>query len=68
NARQDRRLQEEFLREDLQRAGGNYAAQLVTTERQITETVGRLRTALEVDTAQQTASQQAIVEGLQSEL
>ena len=68
NVRENRRLQEEFLRADLQRAGGDYAQQIADTERQITDTVGRLRSALEVDTAEQTASQQAIVQGIQSEL
>ena len=65
---ENRQLQEEFLRGDLQSAGGDFVAQIAATETQITDTVGRLRAAVNVDTEEQTVSQQRIVQGLQSEL
>lgn len=61
-------LQEEFLRQDLSRQGGDFVQQLAATEANIQRITRELREAIPSDSGQQTVAQQRVVEGLQREL
>ena len=60
--------QEEVIRQQLQSRGGDFALQLSDIEKQITTKISEIQNAVPEQTEQQTASQQQIVQGLQTEL
>ena len=59
---------EEFVRQNLIEAGGDFNQQVIDTEKLITETIKNIRNAIPEDTQKQNAYQQKIVQGLKDEL